>query len=81
MVINLFYLKYISYLIVLLSFIACSSTPKPVDGTDEAFQKDAIYLKYSSSYELNSYDNQPHVIPLVIYQLSDINSFDGLLFV
>ncbi len=72
------YLKSILYFILPFFLVACSSTPKVVDASDEKFSKDAIFLKYTSSKELNIYDNQSHVIPLVVYQLNDINGFDGL---
>ena len=61
-----------------LFFIGCSKTPRPLDGSDEAFAKDAIILEYNSTKELNMYDNEPHVIPLVVYQLNNINGFNTL---
>ncbi len=74
----MFYLRYILLFTPFLFLVACSSTPQPVDGSDEKFAQQAISIKYTSSDKLNSYDNQPHVIPLVVYQLNDINSFDSL---
>ena len=72
------YMKYILYFIPFLFFISCSSTPKPIDGSDEKFAQKAISIKYISSKNLNRYDNQSHAIPLVVYQLNDINGFNGL---
>jgi len=56
-----------------LFFVACSS-PQP----SNSFARYAIVIDYESSPELNVYNEQPHVIPLVVYQLSDINSFNTL---
>ncbi len=72
---------YFRYLFSSLSFfflVACSSTPQPVDGSDEKFAQKAISIEYTSSKKLNAYDNQPHAIPLVVYQLNDRNAFDAL---
>lgn len=55
--------------------VACSSSPTP---PQEKFAKQAISITYVSSQKLNSYNNQAHTIPLVVYQLNDIDSFDGL---
>ena len=72
----MFYIKSIIFFIPLILFLSCSSgEPKP---SDEKFAERAIYISYSSSKHLNSYNNQPHVIPLVIYQLSDRTGFDAL---
>jgi len=73
----MFYLRFV-FLALMLFFIGCSSSPKPVDGSDEEFAKKAIAIEYESSKELNMYDNESHVIPLVVYQLNDINGFNGL---
>lgn len=72
------YLRYIFYALVpLLFFISCSSTPpQAVDGSDEKFAHKAISIVYTSSKDLNSYDKQAHAVPLVIYQLKDINAFN-----
>jgi type VI secretion system VasD/TssJ family lipoprotein len=67
--------------IVMIFFIGCSSSssdPKPAVSGDEAFSNKAISIDYISSEKLNMYDTQPHVIPLVVYQLDSINSFDSL---
>ena len=69
----MFYPRSILLLLLTLLFSACSS-PKP----DEKFAKYAILIEYESSPELNVYNNQSHVIPLVVYQLNDINSFNAL---
>ncbi|MEA1892863.1 MAG: type VI secretion lipoprotein TssJ [Campylobacterota bacterium] len=71
------YLKFTIGFIFVFSMISCSS-PKPTDGSDEKFAQRAISVKYASTKDLNIYDNQSHVIPLVIYQLNNINSFDSL---
>jgi len=68
----MFYVKF-SLLLVTLFFLSCSS-PRPA----EPFAKDAVFIEYSSSHKLNVYTNEPHVIPLVVYQLSGINSFNTL---
>jgi len=57
----------------MLMFAACSAT-KP----NTSFERYAITIDYASSDALNVYNGQPHVIPLVVYQLSDINSFNTL---
>jgi len=74
----MFFSKSILFLLPFFFLISCSSTPKPIDGSDEKFAKEAIFIKYTSSDALNVYDNQPHVIPLVVYQLNNINSFESL---
>ena len=74
----MFFFKSIIFVVPFFFFVACSSTPKPVDGSDEKFAKQAISIVYKSSDKLNVYDNQSHVIPLVVYQLNDINSFESL---
>jgi predicted component of type VI protein secretion system len=56
-----------------LFFVACSS-PQP----NNSFSRYAILIDYESTNELNVYNNQAHVIPLVVYQLNDINSFNTL---
>jgi len=61
-----------------LLFVGCSSSPKPIDGSDEQFSQKAISIKYSSSKELNMYNNEPHVIALVVYALNNINNFNTL---
>ena len=67
----MFYFKFFLSLLPLF-FLSCSSkTPQP-------FARKAILINYSSSYQLNVYNNQAHVIPLVVYQLKDINSFNTL---
>jgi len=70
---------YIKYLVLasVLFFISCSSH-KPIDGSNEVFAKNAISISYSSSKKLNLYNGESHVIPLVVYQLNNINSFNGL---
>jgi len=72
------YFRNILFLTSFFFLVSCSSTPQPVDGSDEKFAQQAISIKYTSSDKLNSYDNQSHAIPLVVYQLNDINSFDSL---
>jgi len=74
----MFHLRYLYFLIPFFFLSACSSVPKPIDGSDEKFAQKAISIKYISSDQLNIYDNQSHVTPLVVYQLNDINSFNGL---
>ncbi len=73
----MYYFKFI-FLILVLFVVACSSSPKPVDGEGGEFAKNAIIIKYSSTKELNMYDNQPHVIPLIVYQFNNVNSFNAL---
>jgi len=70
---------YIKYLVLasVLFFVSCSSH-KPVDGSNEVFAQNAISISYSSSKKLNPYDGESHVIPLVVYQLNNINSFNDL---
>jgi len=73
------YVKYCSALVAVVLFLGgCSKTPAPVDGSNEAFSQNAIAIKYESSKSLNMYDGQPHVIPLVVYQVNNINSFNTL---
>jgi type VI secretion system VasD/TssJ family lipoprotein len=74
---GMFY-KYVISFFFILAFISCSSSPQPEDGSNEQFAKKAILIEYSSSKDLNMYDNETHVIPLVVYQLNDRNSFDSL---
>jgi type VI secretion system VasD/TssJ family lipoprotein len=71
------YIKFVFLLLTLL-LIGCSSTPKPSGASDNKFAEDAILIKYGSNKNLNMYDNQSHDIPLVVYQLDDINSFNTL---
>jgi len=72
-----YYFRLIFFVYVLL-FVGCSSSPKPIDGSDEQFSQKAISIKYNSSKELNVYDDEPHVIALVVYELNNINSFNTL---
>ena len=62
---------FLSFVIVL--FFGCSA--KQTDGT---FAQKAIFIKYNSTNQLNMFDAQSHVIPLVVYQLNDINAFESL---
>ena len=68
----MFYIKFFLFLATLF-FLSCSN-PTPA----EPFSKGAIFIEYSSSRKLNMYTNEPHVIPLIVYQLSGINSFNAL---
>jgi len=73
------YVKYCSILAAMaLLMSGCSKTPAPVDGSNEAFSQKAIAIKYESAKLLNMHDGQPHVIPLVVYQVNNINSFNML---
>ncbi|MEA1917684.1 MAG: type VI secretion lipoprotein TssJ [Campylobacterota bacterium] len=71
-------LKYLIYLLPTLFLISCGSKPAPIDGSNEKFALNAISINYTSSKKLNMYENQSHVIPLVVYQLNNINSFNDL---
>jgi len=73
---GMFYYK-ISLLITVLFFLGCS-TPQPQSSSADSFAKNAIMINYSSSKDLNLYDNEAHVTPLVVYQLNDINAFNTL---
>jgi len=70
------YIKYLVFISVL--FFASCGSPKPIDGSNEVFAKNAISINYSSAKKLNLYNNESHVIPLVVYQLNNINSFNDL---
>lgn len=80
------YMKFVFYFLLMIFFIGCGSSPKVADGSsgsgaessyDDSLPK-GISINYASSKILNEYDSQPHVIPLVVYQLNNINSFEGL---
>ena len=73
----MYYFKLIFFASVLL-FIGCSDSPKPVDGSDQQFAHNAISIEYNSSKELNIYDDEPHALVLVVYELNNINSFNTL---
>ena len=75
----MYYIKFVFYVSLVLFMVGCSSKPKLVNSADEKFSQKAISIKYSSSEKLNMYDNQSHVIPLVVYQLNDINHFNSLI--
>ncbi|EDZ61143.1 hypothetical protein SMGD1_2390 [Sulfurimonas gotlandica GD1] len=66
----------------MIFLIGCGSNPKATDSATSSSYDDSspkgISISYDSSKKLNEYDNQPHVIPLVVYQLNNINSFEGL---
>ena len=70
--------KIVFLVVSVFMFFGCSSSPKPVDGSDEEFAKNAILIDYNTTKELNMYDSESHVIPLVVYQLNDINGFNTL---
>ena len=48
--------------------------PKP----DFTYHPGGIQIRYIASKELNSYDNKPHTLLMVVYQLSDVNAFNNL---
>ncbi len=62
--------------IFIIFLVGCSSPQVALNG--EPFQQKAISIQYVSNYNLNYYDHQSHVIPLVVYQLGNIDSFNSL---
>ncbi|NOQ30559.1 MAG: type VI secretion system lipoprotein TssJ [Helicobacteraceae bacterium] len=70
--------KYLIFLLSTLFLIGCGAKPEPVDGSNEKFALNAISINYTSNKKLNMYENQSHVVPLVVYQLNNINSFNNL---
>ena len=74
----MFYLKYIFSIFIFIFLFSCGSAPEPVGNTDEAYSNKSISISYSSSNKLNIYDRQSHVIPLIVYQLDNINGFNSL---
>ncbi len=67
--------KYVLPLVLFLciNIVSCSKKPDPLPVW--SFKKDAIILNYSSDQMLNIYDNMPHTLMVIIYELSDANNF------
>lgn len=75
----MYYIKYGSIVMTMLLVLGgCSKIPGLSSDDTKAFAQKAIVLKYESTKTLNMYDSEPHVIPLVVYQVNNINSFNTL---
>ncbi|MCK4694942.1 MAG: type VI secretion lipoprotein TssJ [Candidatus Cloacimonetes bacterium] len=69
----------ICYFVIFLSlpfFIFSCVKKNIIQNTDWSFKEKGIQVEVIADSLLNSFENKPHTLKLVIYQLSDINTFN-----
>jgi len=54
--------------------VSCTKKPDPVPSW--AFGTKGIEIVYTADKLLNAYDNKPHTLLLVVYQLDNVNAFN-----
>lgn len=58
----------------MILIVSCTKKPDPVPSW--AFGTKGIEITYTADKLLNAYDNKPHTLLLVVYQLDNVNAFN-----
>jgi type VI secretion system VasD/TssJ family lipoprotein len=65
-----------AWIVLLAIFILSSCTTKPDPVPSWGFGSKALQITYTADKLLNSYENKPHTLLLVVYQLDNVNAFN-----
>ncbi len=59
---------------ILSLLYSCTKKPDPVPSW--SFEAKGIQIRYTADRLLNAYNNKPHTLLLIVYQLDNINAFN-----
>lgn len=65
--------------VALLGLAGCGGSRKNVIDCQFMYEKEAITVSLTATADLNRFNNQPHTVVVVFYQLSDPNIFNQML--
>lgn len=61
--------------VLMMLFVSCQPKKPPESPIEWNFESDAILIDYDASADLNQYNDSPHTLILLVYQLSDAADF------
>ena len=65
-----------AWIFLLIFLFLCSCTKKPDPVPSWGFGSKGLQISYTADKLLNSYENKPHTLLLVVYQLDNVNAFN-----